>query len=219
MLFSDRPSSVGILTCCGLIRAANCVWNMSDKQVTLCGWVDTYRDHSGVLFIDLRDRYGKTQVVFAPEGGRRNPAGVEIAAIGVRRAGARQGRPAARGNRQSEARHRPDRAAGRASGDPQPQPDAAVPADRQGIARRGPPAEVSLHRPSPAGDAADDAAAESHDQDHARLLRRPGLYRRRDADARPQHAGGRPRLSGAQPRSARARSTPCRSRRSSTSRF
>ncbi|MEX0977642.1 MAG: aspartate--tRNA ligase, partial [Pirellulales bacterium] len=39
------------------------------KEATLCGWVDSYRDHGGAIFIDLRDRYGKTQIVFGPECG------------------------------------------------------------------------------------------------------------------------------------------------------
>ena len=41
--------------------------NSVDKSIILNGWVNTIRLHGQVVFVDLRDRYGKTQIIFNSE--------------------------------------------------------------------------------------------------------------------------------------------------------
>ncbi|MDP2044241.1 MAG: aspartate--tRNA ligase [Candidatus Omnitrophota bacterium] len=59
---------------CGQLNRAD-----TGKQVTLCGWVARRRDHGKLIFIDLRDRYGFTQVVFIPrESGEAHKLAQEL---------------------------------------------------------------------------------------------------------------------------------------------
>lgn len=47
---------------CGELTAAHI-----DQHVTLAGWINRRRDHGGLIFLDIRDRYGMTQVICDPE--------------------------------------------------------------------------------------------------------------------------------------------------------
>ena len=189
------------------------------QEVTLCGWVDSSRDHGGAVFLDVRDRYGKTQVVAGPE------AGAAVVEEAKRLRSEYVVRVTGKVARRPEGTVNPKLSTGaielRASKLETLNPCAMLPftpsqQETPGEDLRLKYRYLDLRRP---------------EMQRTLLLRNRIIktmrdyfdehrfHRCGDAGAGPQHARGRPRLSGSEPRAVAASSTRCRSRRNCTSRF
>ena len=135
---------------CGALRADD-----AGMTAKLAGWVHRRRDYGKLIFIDLRDRHGITQVVI--DAGRR-PRGArdgEPAPVRVRRRVRGRGRAPPARDREREARDRRRGAPGAVRPDPQRGEDAAVLRERpRRPDRREPAPQVPLPRHPARADAA-----------------------------------------------------------------
>ena len=186
-------SSVYRTHTCGQLRPEHV-----GQQARLSGWVQRKRDHGNLLFIDLRDHYGVTQVVvdvsspvFKTAEAVRSESVITVTRQG-RGARGRDGEPAAR-HRRSRARRRRD---GRAV-------DGRDPAD-PGLCRArhhagGAAAEVPLPRPAQGQAAQEHHAAQPGHRQPAPAHDRAGLHGVPDADPDGRQPRGRALLRRAEP--------------------
>ena len=214
---ADSSSSATALrtVTCGELTAAN-----EGQRVVLAGWVAHRRDYGKLLFIDLRDRYGLTQIVIDPE---RSPEAAEAHRVAAETRLEYVLRVEGVVAKRLPGKENPALATGEIEVEAQrvevlnTAQDAAVPHLGRRGGRRGAAAALPLPRPAPRQHGAQRRAAPPRGQVHPRLPGRARLPRGRDADPDQEHARGRARLPGAEPRSIPASSTRCRSRRSSSS--
>ncbi len=198
---------------CGQLRAGD-----AGTDARLAGWVHRRRDHGQLIFLDLRDRHGITQVVDRPGGRAGRPRGRQPGPPGVRRVGPRRGRAAPGRDREREAADRRHRAPGDRAHDPVRIEDAAVLHQRpRRPGRREPAAQVPLSRHPPRADAAAPAAAQPDGPGDPRGPPRQRVRRGRDADPDQEHARRARATSSSRVASSRGPSTPCRRARSSSS--
>jgi aspartyl-tRNA synthetase len=64
-----------------MLRTHNCgelTKNQIGSEIILCGWIDTRRDHGNLIFFDLRDRWGRTQLVIDSESDKKLHQEAEI---------------------------------------------------------------------------------------------------------------------------------------------
>ena len=97
----------------GHTPAANCATAHVGQTVTLNGWVNTYRTYNDQVFVDLRDRYGLTQVVFESDDAELFKAVANELGRECRPQRHAAPSPPAAGQGEPEARHRQDRGRGR----------------------------------------------------------------------------------------------------------
>ena len=186
------------------------------QAVVLNGWVDAWRDFGGLVFIDLRDRYGLTQVVFEPDAGAelqdrarelRNEYVIGIKGTVAPRLPGKENPKLKTGAIEVRAT---DLVLYNATPTPPfemhgPEPNEELRLKYRFLDLRRPDDAAHLHPPPPA------------DPAHAERDERPGLPRRRDAHPGPEHARKGPATSWSPAGSTPGTSTPCRSRPSSTS--